>query len=195
MKAYIVPGYQGRPDEHWFPQCLQILRKIGVDANVHVPANTHKPVLNDQREKLQRELNASGEEKILIAHSLGAWLVLHMLLEVRDDVRMVILVSGAAGELPHLDHEILNDIDPAFYAHDAADFSDLRTKYYFSMFHGTDDQIVPLENAEYLASFLCVEIHRIEGGGHLNQDTLDKHPEKIEELLAGIAEEIQTLLE
>lgn len=196
MKAIIVPGYQGHPNEHWLPRCAEMLEEIGVDAHVHDPKNSDEPVLEDQLVKLQNELDGIEGEKILIAHSLAVWLVLNMLLEVRSDIAGVILVSGAAGGLPVFDG--LDDIDSAFYERTAEDFSSLREQYRFCMFNGTDDPIVPIEKARELAFTFCLEIHEIERGGHLNQDTLSdtEHdgPAKIDELLTGITDEVRAIM-
>lgn len=107
-KALIIHGYGGSNQGNWFPWLKTELEKLNWNVDAPNLPNTEKPNLNEQISALTNIWNpresATGK-RILIGHSLGGSLLLHLLeQDWKDPVDMAIIVASTShkNHLPEL---------------------------------------------------------------------------------------------
>ncbi len=109
-KALIIHGYGGSNQGNWFPWLKTELKKIGWNVDAPNLPNTNKPQLTEQLSVLaniwnSRELHTEGK-RILIGHSLGGSLLLHLLeQDWKDPLDIAIIVASTShkNHLPELE--------------------------------------------------------------------------------------------
>ena len=162
MNAYIFHGTEGTPDENWFPWLKSQLDSIGITAEVPQLSNSKNPNVN----KWLTEASEfkTGEDTILIGHSLGAVLILRML-ERGHKAKAVYLVAPF---LDDLGWEVLKE--SLFFA-DSFDWHQIKKQCeYFEVFASKNDPYVSLENVKEVADNLEVEPQVLDVNKHFNTE-------------------------
>ncbi len=102
-RAFIIHGWEGKPEEGWFPWLENTLEKEGWQ--VSVPAMPHPilPTLPDWLATLSGVVGKPDEHCYFIGHSLGCITILKYLETLPENQKVggVIMVAGFAGHLKH----------------------------------------------------------------------------------------------
>lgn len=175
MNVFLIHGSNGSPNVHWFPWLERELEQKG--HNVIAP---QFPVQGEQTlENWLQTLKPHADKlegSIMVGHSLGVPFILRALEHFNVNAKHVILVGGFTGELD-VDEPNLHD----FSVHDFPWEQLKKQAGKATIFHGTDDPLVPLEKIRPLADALEADVHLIPKGGHLRaQDGFAEFPHLLE---------------
>jgi len=180
MDVVIIHGTFGCSDDNWFPWLKEKMEELG--HNVYVPKFPTPENQNKESwcEALRNQAPIFGKDTIIVGHSLGAVMLLHILEVVSEPIAKSVFVSGFLEELGNEKFDILNS---SFVNHNFDWKTINKNKGDAFVFHGNGDPYVPNEQAEKLGRNLNIEPTIIENGGHLNTKAGFT---KFEELLKSI---------
>ena len=170
VKVIILHGTTSRPERSWFPwlswQCL------GLGLDPYVPR-----LPTPQNQSLETWLMAYKEQcpplddsTILVGHSTGAPFALRLLESSETPIKGCLLVSAFSTRLllpkhPKMEPLLYSFVDPEWNWPKI-----LQSCKHFACFHGSNDQIVPLSEAQELATKLGAQLKVIPTGQHLNTE-------------------------
>jgi predicted alpha/beta hydrolase family esterase len=97
--AIIFHGTGDKPDQFWFPYIKSKLEERGYSVWLPQLPNADKPNVADWL-PFALENGTISEDTVLIGHSKGAALILHLLEKIDCQVKQAILISGYAEALP-----------------------------------------------------------------------------------------------
>jgi predicted alpha/beta hydrolase family esterase len=181
VNVIIIHGAYGNPDENWFPWLKEELKKLG--HSVFVPGFP-----TPENQNLQNWLNVFknyekyvDENSILVGHSLGPALILHIL--EKKKAKAAFFVAGFLGNLGNDDFDTINS---TFFKN--FDWESIRQNCKkFTVFHSDNDPYVPITKAKKLAASLGTEVIEVKNAGHFNKkagyNKFEILLEKIKELL------------
>ena len=102
----IVPGFQARPRNHWFPWLARICGEHGLPCAIVDLPNPENPVCKEWTSAIDRTCAAQNGPLILVAHSLGCVALLKTMALHPDDfrgcTRRIVMVSGFLDPTPVL---------------------------------------------------------------------------------------------
>ena len=181
MKAIIIHGTEGNPEENWFPWLKKELEQRGYE--VHVPQFPSPPIVAAKISQWWDVLKnyEIDEDTILIGHSLGGLFTLRILEKLEKPVKGAYLAGASIGIKPIKYY----DRDLAFSGFDFDWDKIKQNAKRFVVFHSDDDPYVCFENGKALAEKLGVELTFIPNAGHFNISTNPKYT-MFPELLAAI---------
>lgn len=95
-RVFIVHGWEGYPEEGWFPWIKVELEKRGIQAEVPAMPNTVEPEINEWITYLSDLVNEADENTYFVGHSIGCQAILRYLETLSDNIKVggVILVAG-----------------------------------------------------------------------------------------------------
>jgi len=92
MKAYLIHGWEGYPENCWFPWLKKQLEEKKFKVEVPEMPDTDHPKIEAWVNKL-KEIVIPDEETILIGHSIGCQAILRYLENINTKVKAAILVA------------------------------------------------------------------------------------------------------
>ena len=163
-KVFIVHGLDGSPNGGWRPWLMRELQKLDVYACALSMPKHGSPILSEWLEEVGRHVERNQEDEIyLVGHSLGVPTILKYLesMKVDTQVKGAILISGSV--------EKTTNEKVAHFLNTSLDFEKINsTVSKFSVIHGDDDPVVPIQNGGFLADKLNCDLVIVHGGKHLN---------------------------
>jgi predicted alpha/beta hydrolase family esterase len=163
-KVFIIHGLEGSPNGGWRPWLMGELQKIGVYACSLSMPHESNPICEEWVEEIRRHVDGNKEDEIyLVGHSLGVPTILHYLEQASHETHIAgaVLVSGPS-------EKISNEKAKGFLE-SPLNFEKMLPKVsHFSVIHGDDDPVVPLQNGGFLAEKLHCDLVIIHEGKHLN---------------------------
>ena len=164
MKAIIVHGSYGSPEENWFPWLKKELEKRGFEVFVPKFPTPEGQSLQNWLRDFEQYKKHLGPETILIGHSLGSSFILRIL-ESGGRAKAAFLVAGFTGKLGDRKFDRINRTftEPEFNWKKI-----MENCPSFTVFHSDNDPYVPLEKGKELAEKLGTEPVIMEGAGHFN---------------------------
>lgn len=95
-RAVIIHGWEGCPEEGWFPWLKKELEAKGFEVAVPAMPNPEEPTIEDWVMKLKEIVGQPDRETYLIGHSIGCQTVLRYLERLGGEVKVggVVLVAG-----------------------------------------------------------------------------------------------------
>ncbi len=148
--AFIIHGWDGVPEEGWFPWLKTELEKQGYQVEVPEMPNTEHPVISAWVGKLSEMIGAIGtdEEIVLVGHSIGCQTILRTLeLMYGAHVTKVVLVAAWLN-LVNLESKAAEQIVEPWIKM-PIDFSKIKSKAdSFTVVLSDNDEWVPLEEAK-----------------------------------------------
>lgn len=157
MKVYIVHGYGGTPDKHWFAYLENELIKLGINCCRLAMPNTNSPTPTEWLEHLRQNVQID-DETIMIGHSLGCVAILNFLSRFYEKPKAAIFVAGFYQPLDNLP-----ELTP---------FSNLYAvspplmPFPSYVIAAQNDTVVPHEFSDRLAQHLNGHYIRLPEGGH-----------------------------
>ena len=106
-RAIIVHGWEGYPEEAWFPWLKAELEKVGMEAEVPQMPDTNNPHMDKWLPYLEKAVGEPDEHLVLIGHSLANITILRYLetLEEGKKVGKVVMVAGFTDALGYKEIE------------------------------------------------------------------------------------------
>ncbi len=168
MKAFIIHGTFGNPEENWFPWLKAELEKLGVEVAVPRFPTPEGQSLEAWMNVFEKFLPEIGEETVFVAHSLGPAFVLNVVEKLEKPVRACFFVSGFTGRLGNEKFDSLNNS----FADREFDWKKIKQECKrFVLFHSDNDPYVPLEKAQKLGQVLETEPVIVKEAGHFNEES------------------------
>lgn len=159
----IVHGWEGYPEEGWFPWLKQQLQTKDFMVDVPAMPNAAKPQMNEWVPYLTQTIGQPDSQTFLVGHSLGCITILRYLesLATGQKIGGVLLVAGFGARLKY--DELAN-----FFT-TPVNWDKVKSHCpKFSAIFSTSDPYVPLGNADLFKKELGADITTLPGPGHFS---------------------------
>ncbi|MEK7150988.1 MAG: alpha/beta hydrolase [Patescibacteria group bacterium] len=93
-RAFIIHGWDGYPEEGWFPWLKSELEKRGFIVQVPTMPHAENPTIDDWVEHLTKLIGTPDENTYLVGHSIGCQTILRYLQSINNEIGGVVLVAG-----------------------------------------------------------------------------------------------------
>lgn len=178
-RAFIIHGWEGSPDIHWFPWLKENLVKKGFTVSAPQMPDTMNPKMDAWVNKLSEEVGKPDKDCYFIGHSLGCITILRYLETLKPSERAggVVMVAGFP---ERINYDELNNffLKPIEWESIAS-----RCKNFVAIF-SDNDPYVPLKYADTFKTKLNAEIVVEHNKGHFNADEgVTKLPIALEKVL------------
>jgi len=165
MKAIIIHGAYGSPEENWIPWLKTKLEDLGCQATTPRFPTPENQRLNKWLEILNQAVPKWDEDIIFVAHSLGPALVLKKIEELEEPIKAAFLVSGFIGKLGFKEFDPIN----ASFFEKGFNWRKIRQNCKnFFIYSSDGDPYVPLSKGEEIARNLGVKLNIVHNAGHIN---------------------------
>lgn len=167
MKAILVHGSCGNPEENWFPWLKKELEKKGWEVLVPQFPTPEKQSLGSWLKIFENYEKHLGPDTILIGHSIGSAFILSVLEMSEKPVGSCFLVAGFTGKLGSKRFDPMNKT----FAEKEFDWKKIRKNCKrFVVFCSDNDPYVPGEKSGELADKLGADFILVKGAGHFNTE-------------------------
>lgn len=163
-RVFLIHGWKGRPDNHWFPWCMHELRARGFEVAVPSMPNPAHPEVSEWLSFLRTYVGRPGLHTFFVGHSLGCITIIRYLAELPEEreVGGCVFVAGFSGNIP------LPDIAPFYSLPVNFDAAKAHGGRFVCIFSDNDSQ-VPLERSLTFAKQLGAKIILEKGKGHFTE--------------------------
>lgn len=160
-RVFIIHGWAGKPDRHWFPWLKNELEQRGIATVVPAMPNTEEPKPEEWIKVITNAVKKSDEQTFLIGHSVGANAILRYVagLPPEEKVGGIVLVGGLIVTPKNKLLEFIKD---------KIDFQKIKKHIVekIVVIHSDNDPIVPMSDAELVRDNLDAELIVVPGGWH-----------------------------
>jgi len=185
-RVFIIHGWEGFPEEGWFPWLKKELEAKGFMVQVPAMPNTAEPKIETWVPFLQELVGTSDKDTYLVGHSIGCQTILRYLDGLKDDEKIggTVLVAGWIYKLGSLySEEEVKIAKPWLETPINLDNIKNHTESIVAVF-SDDDEFVPLDNTNLFKEKLGAKTILEHGKGHFSQETgIKELPVVLEELL------------
>jgi predicted alpha/beta hydrolase family esterase len=100
-RAFIIHGWEGRPDHGWYTWLRKELEGKGFEAVALAMPDTEKPKMNEWVEHLKETVGEPDKDCYFIGHSLGCITILRYLESLKESQKIggTVLVAGFVSHL------------------------------------------------------------------------------------------------
>lgn len=186
-RVFIIHGWEGFPEEGWFPWLKKELEDRGFTVQVPTMPDTAEPKMETWVPFLANLVGKPDEETFLVGHSIGCQTILRYLDSIKEeDVKIggIVLVAGWIHKLANLySEDELRIAKP--WIETPIDFENVKkhTKNVFAVF-SDNDEFVTLDNVDLFKEKLGAKTAVEHAMGHFSQETgIKELPVVLEELL------------
>lgn len=174
-RVFIIHGWDGYPEEGWFPWLKKELETKGFEVSVpQMPDGESKPEIGSRISFLQHLIGSPDENTYLVGHSIGCQTILRYLetLSADQEISGVVLVAGWISLTPMAirtpeEQEIVRP-----WLESPLNSEKIKTKSKsFTAIFTKDDEYVPLENSDFYREKFGAKIVILPTGGHLGGDS------------------------
>lgn len=185
--VYLIHGWEGTPDNNWFPWLKNKLEENGFEVIVPEMPDTDKPVKAVWFKTMQEIVKDPDENTFLVGHSMGCQAIQRYLESLEGNVVIggAVFVAGWIND-PRWEGRTEEETE---VVHDWFDIPKdykkikLHCKKFVSIF-STDDPFIPKTNWEESKDILGAEVIMIENKSHFDDDAgIKELPEALEALL------------
>ncbi|MCR4311654.1 MAG: alpha/beta hydrolase [Candidatus Uhrbacteria bacterium] len=184
-RAVIVHGWDGFPEECWFPWLKGELEARGFVVTVPQMPEAAHPNIDTWVPALARAIGTPDESVILIGHSMGVQAILRYLASIDVAVGGVVAVAGFFKLIPHSIGTPEDEMvaDPWLTTPIDTDKVKNNARKIIAIF-SDDDRFVPLDNVTMFEGRLGAETITLHGRGHMgSSDDALTVPEILEAVL------------
>src|SRR3989344_8692940 len=185
-RVFIIHGWEGFPEEGWFPWLKKELEAKGFMVQVPAMPNTAEPKIESWVPFLQELIGTPDEDTYLVGHSIGCQTVIRYLSSLREDIKLggVVLVAGwllrLIGDMSEDEIKIARP-----WIETPIDLENVKnhTKSIVAVF-SDNDEFVSLDNIDVFKEKLGARTILEHDKGHFSQETgIKELPLVLEELL------------
>lgn len=169
-KVYIVHGWDGYPEEGWFPWLKKNLEEHGFQVFVPQMPDAGNPRIENWVPKLQEIAGIPDENTYFVGHSMGCQTIARYLEALSADVKIggVVFVAGFFKRLSGLENEEV-EVLAKHWLETPVDLAKVKTHFSKSVAILADnDPYVPLDNREEFENMLGSKIIIKPGAGHFS---------------------------
>lgn len=185
-RVFIVHGWDGYPEEGWFPWLARELETKGFEVSTPFMPHSSEPKITEWVPFLKMLVGDVDRDTYFVGHSIGCQTILRLLEKEKKEVGGAIFVGGwfVLSEAVMKDKESAEIAKP--WLETPIDFEKIRKVLPTSIaIFSHDDPLVPLDNAHPFAEELDSEIFIEHGMGHFSgDDGVIELPIVLESLLA-----------
>ncbi len=171
-KIYMIHGWDGSPEDNWFPWLKKELenRKSNVEVHVLDMPNSKAPKIDEWVKYLEENVKDIDEHTYFIGHSIGCQTIMRFIEKLHKHARVggCLFVAGFFN-LPHLETDKERKIaEPWMTTH--IEFSRIldHCNNFLAMF-SKDDPDVPVSDSEIFKEKLGAKIVITDGRGHFEE--------------------------
>ncbi len=165
MRAFIVHGWGGSPEQAWFPWLAERLTARGMEAHILAMPDTEHPQADAWVEHLHQEIGDADAQTVLIGHSCACPAILRYLEELAagQTIGGAVFVSAFIHDLGPGYEAVHNFVDRPF------DWDRIAAACpRMVIINSQDDPSVPITNAFTLHDALpFADLQILRTGGHL----------------------------
>jgi predicted alpha/beta hydrolase family esterase len=164
-RAIIVHGWEGYPEEAWFPWLKKELETLGMEVEVPTMPDPVNPKMNEWVPHLKGTIGNPNEETCLIGHSLGCITILRYLEGLREGKKIgkVVMVGGFTDPLGY------KELENYFKTNINWD-EIMKHCRKFTAINSDNDQYVPIKHAGILKEKLNADVVIEHSKGHMGGD-------------------------
>lgn len=167
MKAYIIHGWDGSPQDCWIPWLKKELEAKGFEVTVPEMPDSENPKIEPWVNKLKDTIEP-GDETILIGHSIGCQAIMRYMQEVNEKIKAVFFVAGFV-HLNHLETEEEKIIAEPWLTR-PLNWDRLKELSRFTALFSDDDPDVDVDDSEIFREKLNAKIIIEHNKGHFSDD-------------------------
>lgn len=164
-RVFIIHGWEGYPEEGWFPWLKKELENKDFEVQVPQMPNPDKPQLNEWLDKINEVVSKPDDQTFFVGHSLGCYTIAKYLEGLNTGLKIggVVFVAGFSGRLniPELENFYKNPLNWNKIKTHTTDFIAI---------HSDNDAYVPLERGEELKEKLGAKLIIEKGKKHFSGD-------------------------
>lgn len=180
-RVIIVHGWDGYPEECWFPWLKKELEKRGIESIVPQMPRPDAPHIDRWAPHLAKTVGKPDKETCLVGHSAGCITILRYLetLPANAKIGRVVLVAGFIDNLGYkeLDNYFQKPIGWKRIKSHCSDFVAI---------HSDNDQYVPMKHADAFRKELGAKVIVEHQKGHMSgEDNIKELPSVLEAVLKG----------
>jgi len=185
-RVFIIHGWDGFPEEGWFPWAKKELENNGFEVQVPTMPNKSEPKIEEWVPFLQKLIEKPDENTYLIGHSIGCQAILRYLAGLQSDVKLggAVFVAGWVKKLIGVyDKDEIEIARP--WVETPIDFENVKkhTKNIVAVF-SDNDEFVSLDNVDAFKEKLGAKTFLEHEKGHINGEAgIKELPVVLEELL------------
>lgn len=181
MNVFIFHGTMSSPEGNWFPWLEKELKGLGIEVFVPKFPTPEGQNLDNWLKTFEPYQKYVNQDSVFVGHSMGPGFIFRLLEARQSSIKAGVLVAPFYKELdlPEPFSKLIKTfIDRPF------DWEKIKQNCpIFTVFCGTGDPYVPLEQPKFIAEKLETELKIIKDGKHLNSEAgYIKFPEVLEEL-------------
>jgi len=181
----MIHGYKGSYDSHWFPYIAQEMIKHGVEVFAPQMPSDHTPEKwMEAVEGFKKKIN---ENTILIGHSLGCSIILHILASLEKPVFGTILVAGFGKVFSIEDGNKKEEEECNAFVKDIAWKKVRKIGGKIKLFSSIDDPEISIDISIHLSTMLQSSLEFIENAGHFcDEDGFTKFQKLLDYIISQI---------
>lgn len=184
-RAFIIHGWDGYPEEGWFPWLKQQLESQGFEVQVPSMPHPDTPTIEDWVGHLTKLVGEPDEQTYFIGHSMGCQTILRYLASLNDQkVGGAVLVAGFFELVPLEKEEEKSIVKP--WLETPIDFAKVQAATNnITVILSDNDEWVPLDrNVELFKKHLDPKIITQHGKGHYSGSSgIKELPEALDTIL------------
>lgn len=169
-KVFIVHGWDGYPEEGWFPWLKKQLEEKGFEVVVPQLPDAGNPHIATWVSKLQDVAGVPDKETYFVGHSMGCQTIARYLEGLPDSIKIggVVFVAGFLKRLTGLENPEVEELAKEWLG-TPIDLQKVKSHFKKSaaIFSG-DDPYVPLDNVDDFKNILGSEIYIEPKKGHFS---------------------------
>ncbi|MBI4019653.1 MAG: serine hydrolase family protein [Candidatus Aenigmarchaeota archaeon] len=172
MKAILVHGWDGHPEEGWFPWLKKELEKRGFEVTVPQLPDAEKPRIEKWIPALAMAAGKVDENTYFIGHSMGCQAIVRYVESLPEAVKIggAVFVGGFFLRLTGLENDADVQETDRHWLGSPVDFRKAKSHMRRSVaIFSDDDPYVPLDNQEDFMEKLGSEIIIEHNKGHYNE--------------------------
>ena len=185
MRVFLIHGWEGRPDNHWFPWLTLELKARGFEVFAPAMPNAANPKVKEWLEMLSDWVGKPDEETYFVGHSLGCITILRYLETVNTPVGGAIFVAGWFNLTDETWDEIYTREIAGEWINTPVNFKSIKEHTgKFVLVNSDNDPYVPLSDADLFKNNLGADIITLKSRGHIpGENGVTELPIVLEELL------------
>lgn len=173
-RVYIVHGWEGYPEEGWFPWLKRELEQQGFIVNVPQMPKAEEPRINNWVPALAAVVGVLDEQTYFVGHSMGCQAIARYLETLPQDKKIggAVFVAGFFKKLSNISDDEVEKSVVDEWLNTPLDLESVKMHLLKSAaIFSDDDPYVPLENQEEFAKILGAKIIIEHAKGHFSGST------------------------
>lgn len=173
-RVFIVHGWDGHPEEGWFPWLKKELEAKGFEVFVPELPDAESPRITKWVAKLAKTVGMPDKDTYFVGHSIGCKAIAHYLETLPAGARVggVVFVAGFFKKLTNLEDDPATQETATLWLEAPLDLEKVKSHLLKSVaIFSDDDPYVPLENQNDFRDQLGAEIIIEHKQGHFSGST------------------------